>query len=206
MVAPRHNVGTFWKIEEGGDFAKAANTPIPGKIVVSIVYLIILRTGVTENPVDSEKKCRLEWNPGRISRTISYKSTGKPNPKESDSGGQWLWLVRKSHTGYRGPSQHCGCATSTRMWSNGRQWGNGEPCQNQPNIISEPNLITRDHFGDFQAIAGTKNTYQKETPATKRTALNKKTKNAKYECYYWTHRRTCRLDHTSATCNLPKIG
>ena len=43
-------------------------------------------------------------------------------------------------------------------------------------------------------------------PATNRTALDKKTKGVKYKCYFWIRGRSCRLDHTSATCNLPKIG
>ena len=43
-------------------------------------------------------------------------------------------------------------------------------------------------------------------PATKRTALDKKIKDDKLKCYCWTHRRTRRMDHTSATCNLPKTG
>ena len=45
-----------------------------------------------------------------------------------------------------------------------------------------------------------------DTPSTKRTALDQKTKNAKLKCYCWTHGRTCRLDHTSATYNFPKTG
>ena len=43
-------------------------------------------------------------------------------------------------------------------------------------------------------------------PPTKRTTVDKKTKDAKLKCYFWTHGRTRRLDHTSATCNLPKTG
>ena len=38
-------VDLFEKIEEGLDFAEAANTPIPGGKVVNISYLMILRTG-----------------------------------------------------------------------------------------------------------------------------------------------------------------
>ena len=45
-----------------------------------------------------------------------------------------------------------------------------------------------------------------KTPSTKRTALDQKTKDAKSKCYCWTHGRTRRMDHTSATCNFPKIG
>ena len=45
-----------------------------------------------------------------------------------------------------------------------------------------------------------------KTPATKRTALDQKTKDAKSKCYCWTHGGTCRLDHTSATYNFPKTG
>ena len=44
------------------------------------------------------------------------------------------------------------------------------------------------------------------TLSTNRTALDKKTKDAKSKCYFWTHGRTRRLDHTSATCNFPKTG
>ena len=45
-----------------------------------------------------------------------------------------------------------------------------------------------------------------KTPSTKRTTLYQKTKDAKLKCYCWTHGRTHRLDHTSATCNFPKTG
>ena len=45
-----------------------------------------------------------------------------------------------------------------------------------------------------------------KTPATKRTSLDKKTKEAKLKCYCWTHGRIRRLYHTSTTCNLTKTG
>ena len=38
-----------------------------------------------------------------------------------------------------------------------------------------------------------------KTPSTKRTALDQKAKDAKSECYCWTHGITRRLEHTSAT-------
>ena len=47
---------------------------------------------------------------------------------------------------------------------------------------------------------------KEKTPSTKRTALDQKTKDAKLKRYLWTHERTRRLEHTSATCNFPKIG
>ena len=43
----------FEKIEEGVEFAEAANTPILGGKVVNIAYLLILVTGDMENPVNS---------------------------------------------------------------------------------------------------------------------------------------------------------
>ena len=43
-------------------------------------------------------------------------------------------------------------------------------------------------------------------PSTKRTALDQITKDAKSNCYCWTHGRTRRMDHTSATCNFPNTG
>ena len=48
MVAPRPNGGPFEQIKEGLEFAEAANTPIPGRKVVNIAYLLIIRTGYTE--------------------------------------------------------------------------------------------------------------------------------------------------------------
>ena len=53
-------VDLFEKIEEGVEFAEGANTPIPGGKVVNIAYLLILRTGGTEKPMNSGKKCRLD--------------------------------------------------------------------------------------------------------------------------------------------------
>ena len=41
-------VDLFEQIEEGMEFAEAANTPIPGEKVVKIAYLLILRTGWME--------------------------------------------------------------------------------------------------------------------------------------------------------------
>ena len=41
-------VELFEKNEEGVEFAEAANTPIPGGKVVTITYLLILRTGGME--------------------------------------------------------------------------------------------------------------------------------------------------------------
>ena len=45
MFSPIPNGGLIWEIEEGVDFAEAANTQIPGGEVVNILYLLILRTG-----------------------------------------------------------------------------------------------------------------------------------------------------------------
>ena len=45
-------VDLFEKIEEGVEFAEAANTPIPGGKVVNIAYLLILRTGGMEKPYE----------------------------------------------------------------------------------------------------------------------------------------------------------
>ena len=45
-----------------------------------------------------------------------------------------------------------------------------------------------------------------KTPATKRTSLDKKKKDAKSNWYWWTHGRTHRLDHTSTTYSFPKTG
>ena len=53
-------VDPFKQIEEGAEFAEASNTPIPGGKVVNITYLLILRTGGMENPVNSGKTCRLD--------------------------------------------------------------------------------------------------------------------------------------------------
>ena len=41
-------VDLFEQIEEGVEFAEAANTPIPGWEVVNIAYLLILKTGGME--------------------------------------------------------------------------------------------------------------------------------------------------------------
>ena len=128
------------------------------------------------------------------------------DPQESNSSFQWVWGFSKSYTGDRIPGQYCRCAVSTCMCSNGRQGGNGKPHQHQLHNISEPNSSTRENFGAFQATAGTTSPYQAKIPYTKRTALYQKTKDAKSKCYGWTHRRTRRLDHTSATCNFPKTG
>ena len=45
-----------------------------------------------------------------------------------------------------------------------------------------------------------------KTPSTKITAIDKNIKDDKSNCYCWTHGRTRRLEHISATCNLPNTG
>ena len=39
-----------------------------------------------------------------------------------------------------------------------------------------------------------------KTPTSEIPVLDKKTKETKSKCYFWTHGRTCSLDHTSTTC------
>ena len=53
-------VDLFEQIEEGVEFAEAANTPIQGGRVVNIAYLLVLRTGGMEKPVNCGKACRLD--------------------------------------------------------------------------------------------------------------------------------------------------
>ena len=48
-------VELFEQIEEGVEFAEAANTPIPGGKVVNIVYLLILRTGGMEKSCEQRE-------------------------------------------------------------------------------------------------------------------------------------------------------
>ena len=68
-------VDLFEKIEEGLELSEAANTPTPKGKVINTAYLMILRTGGMENPVNSGKTCRLDRKPGRLSKTISHKPT-----------------------------------------------------------------------------------------------------------------------------------
>ena len=76
--------------------------------------------------------------------------------QESNSSCPWVWGVRKSYRGYRGPSQHCGCVASTCMRRNGRQGVNNKPQQHQPHIIPETNSSTRENIGALQNNSGTK--------------------------------------------------
>ena len=46
----------------------------------------------------------------------------------------------------------------------------------------------------------------KKTPATNRTALYQKTKDAKLKCYWWTHGRIRRLDNTRKICKFSNTG
>ena len=48
------------------------------------------------------------------------------DPQEGNIRGPWVWIVIKLYTGNRCPSKYCGCAASTRMYSNARQGGNGK--------------------------------------------------------------------------------
>ena len=113
-----------------------------------------------KKPVNGGKTCRLDWKPVGFQRPFRTNLQALPDPQESKSSGPWVWGIGKSYTGDRILGQHSGCATSTRMCSNGRQGGNGEPHQHQPHIIAEPNSSTRDNFGAFQATAGTTSPYQ----------------------------------------------
>ena len=72
-------------------------------------------------------------------------------------------------------------------------------------MILETKSSAKDSFGTFQATEVTKFHTKTNTPSTKRAALDQITKDAKSKCYFWIHGRTRRLDHTSSTCNFPKI-
>ena len=61
-------------------------------------------------------------------------------------------------------------------------------------------LVLSEQLQALQVLTKTK------TSATKRTALDPKTKDAKSKCYYLTHGINHRIDHTSSTCNFPKTG
>ena len=144
------------------EFSEAANTPIPGGTVVNIRV-----PADTQDRRDGKSLGTVGRHAGWTENLPGFQGPFRtslqalPGPQESNSSGPWVWGVRKSHTGDRGPIQHCGCAAITRMCSNGRHGGNGKPHQYQPQIISDPNSITRDNFGAFQATAGTTSPYKK---------------------------------------------
>ena len=48
------------KLKKEWIFTEADNTPIPGGKVVNIAYLLVLRTGGIEKPVNGGKTCRLD--------------------------------------------------------------------------------------------------------------------------------------------------
>ena len=50
----------FDQIEERVDFKEAANTPIPGRKVFNITYLLILRTGVMEKACDKLEDMKVD--------------------------------------------------------------------------------------------------------------------------------------------------
>ena len=59
-------VDLFDQIEEGVEFAESANPPIPGGKVVTIAYLMIIRTGGIKKTVNSGKTSRFDCKNGRI--------------------------------------------------------------------------------------------------------------------------------------------
>ena len=63
------------KFRKECSFVEAANTPTPGRKVVNIAYLWILRTGGMENPVISGKILRLEKRTDIPSRINLFKHT-----------------------------------------------------------------------------------------------------------------------------------
>ena len=69
-----------------------------------------------------------------------------------------------------------------------------------PTQAQETILVISKHLQALQVHTKAK------TPPTKGNALDPKNKDDKSKCYFWTHGRTLRLEHTSATCNFPKIG
>ena len=54
-------VDLFEQIEEGVEFAEAANTPIPGGNVVSITYMLILRRGGMEKACEQWEDMQLKF-------------------------------------------------------------------------------------------------------------------------------------------------
>ena len=72
--------------------------------------------------------------------------------------------------------------------------------------VSELTAVTYYPWLQYHGLQAIQVHTKAKTPATNRTSLYKKTKEAKSKCYFWTHGRTRRLDNTSTTCNLPKTG
>ena len=69
-------VELFEQIEEGVEFAEAANTPIPGGKVVDIAYLMILRTGGIEKPCEQREDMQVGlkiWQDFKYHFTQTYR-------------------------------------------------------------------------------------------------------------------------------------
>ena len=67
----------FEQIEEGVEFAEAANTPIPGGKVVNIAYLLILRTGGMEKSCEKWEDMKVglkTWQAFKDHFTQAYRS------------------------------------------------------------------------------------------------------------------------------------
>ena len=172
------------QIEEGVEFTEAANTPIPGGKVVNITYLLILRTG------GMEKYCE-QWEDMQVGlKTWKYF-------KDHFSQAYMGYQIRKKSTaaanGYGASENHTQETDSQVNTVNALQ---ALACAEMEDkeAMAHLNII---NLTLSQSLTQAKETVlvlskqlqtlqvhtKANTPSTKRTALDPKTKDAKSKCY-----------------------
>ena len=101
-------VDLFEQVEEGVEFAEAANTPIQGGKVANIAYLLILRTGGMEKACEQWEYMQVILKTWKVFKDHFAQAYRRYHiRKKATAATQWVWGVIKSYTGDRGPSQNC---------------------------------------------------------------------------------------------------
>ena len=200
-------VDLFEQIEKVVEFAEAANTPIPGGKVVNIAYLLILST------VGMEKSCE-QWEDIRV--------------------GLKTWQAFKCHFAQAYRRYQIRKKATAAAHGFGASANHTQETESQVNTADALQALACAAMEDKEAMANLTSINltlsqsltqaqetilvlsnqlkalqvhtKSKTPSTNRTVLDQKTKDDKSKCYCWTHGRTRRLDHTSATCNFPNTG
>ena len=200
-------VELFEQIEEGVEFTEAANTPIPEGKVVNIAYLLILSTGGMENACEQWEDMQVElkiWQDFKDHFEQSYRRYQTRKKATAASNGYGASENHTQETEAQDNTvdalQPLACAAMEDKEAMANLNSINLTLSKSLTQAQEKMLVLYKELQTLQVHIKTK------TSATERIVLDQKTKDANSKCYCWTHGRTRRLDHDSATYNFLNTG
>ena len=190
------------QVEEGWEFEEAADTPISGGKVVNIAYLLIISTGGMEKSCKQWENIKVglkPWQAFKDHLSQSYNRYQIRKNATSSAHGYGASAINTQEKDYKVNTadalQALVCASMEDK----------EAMANLNSIkltLSQSLMQAKETIMVLSKKLQALQTQAKEIkPTTERPVLDKKTKETKLKCYWWTHGRTLRLDNTSATCN-----